>query len=439
MAIFAREERRHDLADVVYVPTAQDPDRLGAALHAEGTLIALEVRYGLSDPEWAPWLVAARPFPLGPGLTRQLEELGSAVVALCDTAQDLYADGDPHVRAALDIGVPEDLRGRDLHRRIELFRLDVVVSQGTPLVTELEEAFGNAGKMHAFEQAYGVGADDVFRTFDRLGIERIWMDDQYRMYRSENELAARRMREQFALPMEVGFFSSFRDDGRRGWRFCYVKELRQYDKRLRREILAASERLINPLFHGFGTKALLALVWDPALESRIVQRLGAHLLAVLRATVPRSQVLPARADTTLVEQLKACGRQKVLKVIDSDDSVYTWGSRGVFFGDHSVSRWRDALDAAAAGRIPGHPEASARFVISDLVDSDRYDVEFLHPQSRQLCLMPRARIRLTPIYAREGRSSRFLGGHATFVNTSRKVHLGRHAVCTPFVRSPDPA
>ncbi|MGP3951428.1 hypothetical protein [Streptomyces sp. 7N604] len=436
MKAFAREDRRHDLAGVVYVPTPQDPDRLGAALRAEEALVALKVRYGGSDPERVPWLVAARPFPLGPGLTQRLERLGAAVCALCDTARDLYAEGEPHARAVLDIGVPEDLRGRDLGRRIELFRLDVVLSQGSPRVTEIEEAFGNVGKMHAFERAYGVGASDLFRAFHQRGIERIWMDDQYPMYRPENELAASRMREQFGRPMEVEFFSSFRDDGRRGWRFCYVKELRQYETRLRRQILAAAERLINPLFHGYGTKALLSLLWDEALECRIVQRLGAQTLVVLRTSVPHSQVLPARPDPAWVEQLKACGRQKVLKVIDSDAPEFTWGSRGVFFGDHSASRWRRALDAAAAGRVPGCPEAtSARFVISDLVESDRFDVEFLHPESRQLCLMPRARIRLTPIYARDEHGSELLGGHATFVNTSRKVHLGHHAICTPFVPS----
>ncbi|MFC4463304.1 hypothetical protein ACFPH6_01550 [Streptomyces xiangluensis] len=436
MKAFPRAELRRDLAGVVYVPAAQDPDRLGAALHAEGALVALKVRYGGSDPERAPWLVAARPFPLGPDLTRQLERLGAAVFALCDTAQDLYAEGDPHVRAALDIGVPEDLRGRDLDRRIELFRLDVVVSQSVPRVTEIEEAFGNVGKMHAFERAYGVGAGELFRAFHRRGIERIWMDDQYPTYRPENELAARRMREQFCRPVDVEFFSRFRDDGRRGWRFCYVKELRQYGERLRREIFAAAERLINPLFHGFGTKALLSLVWDPVLESAIAGRLGAQTMTVLRTCVPRSQVLPARPDPALVEQFKACGREKVLKVIDSDASEFTWGSRGVFFGDHSAGRWRSALDAAAAGQIPGRPEATgSRFVIGDLVESDRFDVEFLHPHSRQLCLLPRARIRLTPIYAREGHGSELLGGHTTFVNTSRKVHLGHHAVCTPFVPS----
>ncbi|MGI5192501.1 hypothetical protein ACQEVY_02390 [Streptomyces sp. CA-288835] len=436
MKAFARAELRRDLAGVAYVPAAQDPDRLGAALRAEDALVALQVRYGGSDPEHAPWLVAARPFPLGPGLTRQLERLGAAVFALCDTAQDLYAEGDPHVRAALDIGVPEDLRGRDLERRIELFRLDVVVSQGVPRVTEIEEAFGNVGKMHAFERAYGVGAGELFRAFHRRGIERIWMDDQYPTYLPENELAARRMREQFGRPVDVEFFSRFHDDGRRGWRFCYVKELRQYGAPLRREIFAAAERLINPLFHGFGTKALLSLVWDPALESPIAERLGAEVTSVLRTCVPWSQVLPDRPDPGLVEQFKACGREKVLKVIDSDAAEFTWGSRGVFFGDHSAGRWRGALDAAAAGHVPGCPEATgSRFVISDLVDSDRFDVEFLHPQSRQLCLLPRARIRLTPIYAREAHGSQLLGGHATFVNTSRKVHLGHHAVCAPFVPS----
>ncbi|MFF3322617.1 hypothetical protein [Streptomyces sp. NPDC002889] len=435
METFARQERRHDLADVVYVPTGQDPDRLSAAIGAEEALVALKVRYGGSDPSRAPWLVASRPFLLGPVLTRRLERLGAGIFALCDVVQELYAEGDPRVRAVLDIGVPEDLRGHDLDRRIELFRLDVVVSQGIPRVTEMEEAFGNVGKMHALEQAYGVPAGPLFHAFHVRGIDRIWMDDQYPTYRPENELVARRMREEFGCPMDVEFFSAFRDDGRTGWRFAYVKELRQYETQLRRRIVAAAEQLINPLFHGYGTKALLSLAGDPVVETRIADRLGKDALAVLRTGVPRSRVLPTRPDEGLLEELEAHRRDKVLKVIDASASEFTWGSRGVFFGDQSASRWRRALEAAAAGHVPGRPEATAaRFLISDLVDSDRFDVEFLHPQSRELCVMPRARIRLTPIYAREAAGSRLLCGHTTFVNTSRKVHLGHHAVCTPFVR-----
>ncbi|MGP3979841.1 hypothetical protein [Streptomyces sp. KR80] len=437
MKVIARQERRHDLADVVYVPTIQDPERLESALRAEASLVRQSVRYGRSDPSRPPWLVAAQPFELGPGLTRQLERLGAAVFALCDAVQDLYAEGDPRLRAALDIGVPEDLRGLDLRRYIELFRLDVVVSRGTPKVTEMEEAFGNVGKMHALEEAYGVSAAPLFEAFHRRGIERIWMDDRYPTYQSENELVARRLLEDFGRRVDVEFFSAFRDDGRTGWRFCYVKELRQYDERLRRDIVRAAERLINPLFHGYGTKALLSLPWDRALEERIALRLGQDTMALLQAAVPQSYVMPESPDEEFLGRLMADGRNKVLKVIDSEVSEFTWGSRGVFFGDHSAARWHRTVRAAAAGHVPGHPEAgSTRYLISDLVDSDRFDVAFLHPESRQLCVMPRARLRLTPIYARQqrpGTDCELLGGHATFVNTSRKVHLGHHAICTPFV------
>ena len=67
-----------------------------------------------------------------------------------------------------------------------------------------------------------------------------------------------------------------------------------------------------------------------------------------------------------------------------------------------------------------------------IVESDRFDVPFLHPESGELALMTRARIRLGPIFFRAGGQSRLVAGHATFVNTSRKIHLGKHAVCAPL-------
>lgn len=163
--------------------------------------------------------------------------------------------------------------------------------------------------------------------------------------------------------------------------------------------------------------------------------MGKDKLATLRAGVPRSQLLPIDPASEFIDDLKANRRRKVLKVIDSDAAEYTWGSRRIYFGDQSAKRWTQAVDAATTGHIPGRPDlAKTRFVISDLVDSDKFDVEFLHPLTAQLCVMPDARLRLTPIFARTESGCDLLGGHATFVNTSRKVHLGRHAVCAPFTK-----
>jgi hypothetical protein len=146
-------------------------------------------------------------------------------------------------------------------------------------------------------------------------------------------------------------------------------------------------------------------------------------------------LLPLNPAPGFIDDLKTNRRHKVLKVIDSDAAEYTWGSRGIYFGDQSARRWTQAVNAAIAGHIPGRADlAGTRFVISDLVDSDKFDVEFLHPVTAQLCVMPDARLRLTPIFARRESGCDLLGGHATFVNTSRKVHLGRHAVCTPFTK-----
>lgn len=422
-----------DLSGVSYLPMDDQAGLREAAEHATALLVKLGVRFADSDLARAPWLVAARPFVLGTELHDRLTRLGRAVFALLDAVQSLYGMGDPIVRAHLDTGVPAELRGLDLDRLIDTYRLDVVVHDGKPYLTEVEEIFGNAGKAHAFEAAYGVSAGRLFETFKRLGIEHIWLDDSYPMYRAENELVATRMAEQFGIEVNVDTFSRFRDDGRVGWRFCYVKELRQYDQELRSKILRAAGRLTNPLFHGYGTKGLLSLTWDERLADPLRDLMGASSFEDLRAGVPHSRFVPMDPDQELVEELKATGRHKVLKVVDSDGVEFTWGSRGVYFGDQSARRWHQAVDAAAAGHIPGRPDLrNTRYLVTDLVDSDRFEVPFLHPVSRRLCLMPRARMRLTPIFGRGAGGGELLGGHATFVNTSRKVHLGRHAVCAPF-------
>ena len=157
----SKRDQLRDLPDVGYVVADPDTALREAAKLASQVLIRAGVRFTGSAESMVPWLVGARPFALGVELYERLERLGEAVFAFLDATQDLYADGNPIVREHLDTGVPADLRGFDLDRYIDMYRLDVVVSGGMPVLTEVEEIFGNAGKVHAFELAYGVSAKPV--------------------------------------------------------------------------------------------------------------------------------------------------------------------------------------------------------------------------------------------------------------------------------------
>ncbi|MFE6892000.1 hypothetical protein [Streptomyces sp. NPDC057694] len=428
-----KKEILRDLDGVQYRP-ADDTQNLSAALEAEEALLAAGVSFeGVRDGE-VPWLVAAQPFAPDGALAARIERLGQGIFALADTVQQLYSQGNPTVRDHLDIGLPDDLKGLDLSRGLELFRLDVVVQNNQPMVTELEELIGNVGKTHAFESAYGVSASPLFEAFAARDITRIWLDDQLPSYQSEMDLVRRRMKEEFDQDVTIDFFSAFRDDGRHGWRFCYTKDLIQYPPDTRERIVRGSDRITNPLFQGYGMKALLALCWSDDIEQELASGMGKELLAAVRMAMPRTNLLSSPLTEPEEEFLHQSRKKKVLKVAESPGHPqYTWGSRGVHFGESSAARWRQAVDAVRTGSVPGRPQVSGvRYIVSELVDSDRFDTAFLHPRHRRLCTMPRARLRLGPIFSREQDGPRLLGGHATFVNTSRKAHLGRHAVCAPI-------
>ncbi|ARF59103.1 hypothetical protein [Streptomyces gilvosporeus] len=428
------QDALRDLDGVLYHPADDGDEKSAGALAARKTLLDEGVSFRGVDSGEVPWLVAAEPFPVDEELTGRLRSLGAAIFALSDAVQDLYAEGHPVVRDHLDIGVPDDVRGLDLARTLDLFRLDVVVTDGRPMATELEELIGNVGKMHAFERAYGVSATPLFSAFARRDVTRVWLDDELGSYRPEMALMQRRMKEEFGHDVAVDFFSRFQDDGRKGWRFCYVKDFVQYDATVRERIVAGSETLTNPLFSGYGTKGLLPLCWHEDLADELTRRMGQELLDTVRAGTPQATLLPAAPAPETLNSLREARKRTVLKVMDAPGHPeYTWGSRGVFFGDTAANRWRQVLDAVAAGNIPGRTDAEdVRYIVNSLVDSDRYDIDFLHPREATLCTMPRARVRLGPVFSREPDGPRLLGGHATFVNTSRKAHLGRHAICAPI-------
>jgi hypothetical protein len=423
------------LAGVNHVPYAASREEISIAQERARALVAEGVEFGDRPIGQVPWLVAARPFVLPEEQHEKVERLGAATFAFFDAVQELYGEGHPVVRDHLDSSMPKDLRNLQPEERVMTFRMDMILSNGAPKVTEIEEIYGNVGKMAAMERAYGVANEPLFRRFAAQDFTHIYVDDSLPQYISELELLQRRLARGFGQQVYIVYFSEFPADQRGAvWRFCKTKDFAQYPPEVRRRILSARCRFVNPLFHGYGTKAVLALPFHPELEAELRRRMGEPAYRAVREGFTRSRFIEENPSPEAVEELAASHKDSVLKVVDCPHGLdYTWGSRGVFFGDRSAKRWRKVVEAVAAGRFPGDPECTdVRYIVSELVESDRFDIPFLHPGGNAMELMTRARIRLAPIFFRDEAGPKLVAGHATFVNTSRKIHLGAHAVCAPL-------
>lgn len=402
------------------------------ALRVRSQLLDVGVQFPGRPPGEVPWLQAIRPFALDNRLLRSIKRLGDAVFAFVDAVQMLYIEGNERVRAHLDLGVPRDLRGLDLMSRIETFRLDLIISGGVPLITEIEEVYGNAGKAYAMQLAYGVSYLDLFQAFADIGVTHVLVDDGVTTYDSELRLFATAIKSLHSHQIEIAPLSTADLTGvGTAWRFCYTTDLAQYPVRRRSAIIHSGIRFVNPLFHGYGTKALLALAWDSAVQSDLERAFGRRELHQLRRNVPRCWV--QRFSRLSAHNLLKDRANLVAKVISSPaDRSATWGSRGTYFGESSNAKWQALVDAITNEHLPARPEHPAAYMLMDLVESDRFDVEFLHPDLNRIALMRNARIRLAPIFFRRPQGPQLVAGHATFVATSRKVHLGSHAVCAPL-------
>jgi hypothetical protein len=420
------------LQGVNYVDASHlPPTETEAARYALREMQALGVRFG--HHKTFPWLVGSSAFKLSHDAWKRLQTAGEATFAFIDAVQQLYRDGMPVACDTLDINTPANLRGLQIDLPIHTFRLDIILEGGRPRITEIEEIYGNVGKLHAMEAAYGLRFDRLFENFAEREIEHIYIDDSVTQYSSELTLVRNRLRHTFGMDVPHSYFSSF--NGKRRvksvWRFCYTRDFFQYDKALQNSIVCSDCEFMNPLFHGYGTKALLSLAHNEEIAPALRQHMGPTLFSALRDVVPQSRMIKADEDP---RPLYALQKHAVLKVIDCPGHPqYAWGSRGVFFGFGSMQRWQKAVNAAVSGRVVDQPSTSSvAYLLSELVESDRIDVHFLHPLTHSIAIMPQARMRLAPIFFRNKFGVELVGGHATFVNTSRKVHLGQHAVCVPM-------
>lgn len=304
-------------AGVNSAPYSGSSGELSQALESARALEACGVEFAHCEPGRVPWLVAVHPFRMAPYTREMVERLGAATFAFFDAVQMLYVDGDPVVRNHLDANLPPDLRGLQADRGIQTFRLDIVLRNGAPKITEVEEIYGNAGKMAALQRAYDVDYGELFRFFADLDFSAIYLDDTLQGYFSELDLVRRELAVNHGWHAPIGYFWQFAaQEGQTVWRFCKTKDLAQYAPELRAGITGAKCNYVNPLFQSYGTKAALALPFHPALRGKFESLLGAEQAGIIRSGFTRSRFLDENPDPAFVEELEAGHKSLVLKVVD---------------------------------------------------------------------------------------------------------------------------
>lgn len=378
-----------------------------------------------------PWLVATEPFKINDNLKKKIERLGKSVYYYIDAIQKLY-EVDKDVKGLLDLNVLEDLKGLDLEKKIQSFRLDIVVENNLPKITEVEEIYGNAGKMHAMQEAYGVNFDKLFEAFAKENLKNVLYDDTVKNYIPELNIFIKRMKKQCNIDVNLYPFSKINDEMTgTTWRFCYTKDFNQYNYETRQKIINANMAYINPLFNGYAMKSIFIPLYEQKYEVFFKENMGEKYYESLKRGTIKSEIINDKTDfNSLINDRK----NKVIKVVDSPKNLdYNWGSRGVYFGDTAKNKWEKIIEYVKKGEIPFNPEINdVVFMVSELVNSDKYNIDFWDRENNCISTMYNARIRLGPIFFRNGTNIQFVAGHATFVNTSRKVHLGKHAVCAPI-------
>lgn len=398
-------------------------------LQNEGVLFKNIERY-------VPWLIACEPFSISSSLKSELEILGKAIFAFLDSVQNLYRNNHPVVKEILDYQIPEDIRGMDMDQFIKTFRLDIILEDGKPKVTEIEETYATIAKLNALGKAYDLGHNTVYDSLHTSGFEKILLDDTLQDFVPEFQTVSKSMSTLFGSDVEVDFFSNIkRHESGKTWRFCYTSDFVQYDYHTRNDIRNSNLEFTNPRFHAYSSKAVFTLLFHEQVQDDLKEMMGSHLYGTLTQSAPRTFLLKEELSKEEWDYLISNRNNLVLKVCDTQKEIhYKWGARGVFFGNMRRNKWENALKQAVMGQVPNDPAVDdARFIISEFVDSDRFDIPFYNPVEQQISLMDRARIRLEPIYFRHDGEVKMHSSFATFVNTSKKVHLGSHAVCAPTV------
>jgi hypothetical protein len=377
------------------------------------------------------WRISPAPFPLGPQLAAQLQDLGRLLLQFNRALNLLYrlslaGKEAPWVAQWLDLGKPAGLLQaqraaafkNDLPRVI---RPDIILTEAGPLLTELDSVPGGIGLTAWLNQAYAAahnggppviggagGMTEGFAgIFDAAPSVHIVVSDEAATYRPEMAWLAAQLGPRFQV--RDASFTAFKE-GEAVYRFFELFDLPNVPnaKSIIDMALAGRLQLTAPPKPLFEEKMLFALLWNRNLRPFWRRELGERFLRDLLRLCPYTWLvdpapLPPQGaipelDLTDWHQLKTLSqreRELILKVSGFSDKA--WGARGVFLGsDLPAADWAAAVDLALAS-FPASPYVLQRYHKPALFQSQWFDFA-----KEQLVDMP-GRVRLCPYYFVQGR------------------------------------
>jgi hypothetical protein len=402
------------------------------------------------------WRVSPDPFPLGPELAEQLQNLGRLLLQFNRSVNLLYrqsqAGKQPRwVADWLDRGKPASLLEtqraaafkNDLPRVI---RPDIILTETGPCITELDSVPGGIGLTAWLNQTYAAtqnnaatligGAKGMLEgfagIFDDAPTVHIVVSEEAQTYRPEMEWLAGQLGPQFQV--RDARLTGFKD-GDAVYRFFELFDLPNVPSAATIIDMALAGRIQltsapKPIFE---EKMLFALLWNRNLRGFWRQELGERFLGQLQKLSPYTWMidpspLPPQGaipelNLTDWQQLKGLSqreRELILKVSGFSDKA--WGARGVFLGsDLPTADWAAAVDLAI-NSFSSSPHVLQRYLKPTLAKAQWFDFE-----KEQLTDMP-GRVRLCPYYFVHGQGdaarANLSGVLATICPADKKIIHG---------------
>lgn len=408
------------------------------------------------------WRVAPAPFPLSPGLVRELESLGRVLLQFNRAINRLYrlsVEGrQPEwIARLLDQGKPADLIALQRHPALKnevprVLRPDCLLTEAGLSITELDSVPGGIGLTAWLNEAYetaglpvlggATGMLDGFAgIFGAAPQVHLTVSAEAAAYRPEMAWMAGRL-DPARFHVRDEAFTGWQD-GDAVYRFFELFDLPHIPSAaaLWARLTAGRVRVTPPPKPLFEEKLLLALLWNRNLRPFWRQELGEGFFQRLLGLVPYTWVvdpapLPPHAalpelNLTDWRQLKTLSqreRELILKI--SGFSERAWGARGVHLGsDLPGAEWSEAVDQAIAA-FPTSPHVLQRFHKTRLVECPWVDL------GRDAVVPMAGRARLCPYYfvTGEGDAARatLAGVLATVCPADKKIiHGMKDAVLAP--------
>ena len=434
------------------------------------------------------WRVSPEPFALSSEQAREVERLGTELLAFYRALNNLYnrsvrGTAPAFVAEYLDCGKPQQIVKLARQNRFKqevpgVIRPDLILTDDGFVATELDSIPGGMGFVGAMTHAYcslGIesfgGDDGIPKGFAAMlahatGVERptvgIVVSDESADYRNEMDwLAAELRRLDLAdawlrKPQELTFTEDGlfirHDDGRESRLDAIYRNFELFDlfNVPKQELMLYAARhnrvkMTPPPKASLEEKLAFALLHHHALAPFWRSELGAQTFDGLVRLFPKTWVIDPRRmpPQAVIEELYASGSpvsdfrqlgslpksERTYVIKPSGFSALAWGSRGVKVGDDLTREgWQGAIDAALES-FERNPWVLQRFhkgkrVRQRYLDRERNEIREYD-----------GRVRLCPYYFVTGEESVALGGVLATIAPADKrlIHGMTDAVMTSSV------